>query len=216
MMEFVSMHKVAALTAGLLLAASVAPAVVAADSDAIPADHAPKAHVTGALPSLWVLRGDNAHEYSAGTDETVTFAGKPSGFIKSIGFNLDGFGTMATRQSAAAFRGKTVRLSALVKTERVQRWALLWIGYDTPTRPFMPAGATRPDFDLMRFTQSLVGTLDWQNHQLDLPLPADADMLYFGIVLSGRGTAYVNKVALDVVEPLAAPSAPSLDFAPRR
>jgi hypothetical protein len=211
------MHHMAALTAGLLLAASVAPAVVAAgNQDVIPHEPAAKEHVTGALPSTWLLRGDNSEEYSAGTDQTVTFAGKPSGFIKSIGFNLAGSGAMATWQRATAFRGKTVRLTAMVKTDGVQRAAYLWAGYDTPTQPLVRPGSKEADFRLLRFSEQLVGTLDWQQYTVDLMVPPDAERYFAGLVLLGRGTAYINKVALDVVEPQMIPSPPSLDFAPSR
>lgn len=197
-------NRVAAIAAVMLLAGT-SPGLAAPGRD-----WGPKPHETAPLPSGWVLRGDNSEEYEVGVDKSVTYAGDPSGFIRSIGFNLDGFGTLATRKDADAYRGKTVRLSAMVKTDRVQRWALLWVGYDTATRSFFPEGAKSPDFTMMRFTQSLVGSLDWHPYHLDIPLPADATKVFLGLVLSGRGTAYINQVGLDVVTPQVPDS--GLDF----
>lgn len=207
-------NRVAAIAAVMLLA-GMAPVMAAPTEDVIPKDRAPKPHDTAPLPSAWVLRGDNADEYAVGVDKLVTYAGTPSGFIRSIGFNMDGFGTLASHRPAAAFRGRTVSLSAMVKTDQIRRWAYLWVGYDIPGRSFMPAGAKTPDLTMSRFSDTLLGSLDWRRVTLELPVPANATDVYLGLVMSGQGTAYVTQVSLDVVAPKT-PVAPNLDFAPTR
>ena len=177
-----------------------------------PKEPATKQHVTGKLPSVWVLEGNDQAEYEGGTDQSETFGGKPSGYLKSVGLNMSGYGVLATAQDAAPLRGKTARLSAKVKTDGVQKWCGLWIGVESPSHPFAPSRAKTPWFNIMVNDQSLLGTLDWKPASLDITVPADATRIVFGVAISGRGTAFINEVRVDAIVPVAPPSAPSFDF----
>ncbi len=177
-----------------------------------PKEPATKQHVTGKLPSIWVLEGNDQAEYEGGTDQSVTFGGKPSGYLKSTGLNMSGYGVLATAQDATPLRGRTARLSAQVKTDGVQRWCGLWIGVETPSHPFTPTRTKTPWFNIMVNDQSLLGTLDWKPASLDVTVPNDATRIVFGVAISGRGTAFINEVRVDAITPVTAPSAPSFDF----
>ena len=174
-----------------------------------PRDDLPKQHVTGKLPSIWTLAGNNQTEYEGGTDDTERFGGKSSGYIKSKGFNIAGYGVLATAVAAGPFCGRTVRLSAWVKTDDVQRWSGLWIGTETPAHRFTPTGTPDPWFNVDR---SLRGCRDWKRYTLDLAVPADATRVLFGVAVAGRGTAYINEVRLDPVALPVVPVTPDLAF----
>jgi hypothetical protein len=193
------------------------------NEDVIPRDPQPKTHETGALPPAWQLSGLSKAEYEGGTDKTVTLGGMPSGYIKSTGLNLthsstEGFGLLITKQDAQPYRGQTVRFSAQVKTDAVQDHANLFISFASPTQeagPWrVPTGRFNPKEDPRRpaATPKLSGTTDWTLLALDMDIPADATHVFCGIVLRGRGKAYINRISLDTVAPPSEPEAPALMF----
>ena len=173
-----------------------------------------KEHVTSDLPHTWFLTGNDKGEYAGGADQTVLFGGNPSGYIKSVGLNLNGYGTLASAQDATPFRGQTVRFSAFLKSVKVQNWAGLWIGVESPGLPFHAAQEPNARFNMMKHREPLIGTIDWKACNLDIVVPPDATRLLFGLVLSGRGTAYINRPSLDVVAPTPPSAVPDLNFAP--
>lgn len=198
--------RIAILALTLLVVAGRCPSA-RAENDPIPHDPQPQAHETRRLPDSWVVTGDNPKEYACGLDDTVTYHGTPSGFIRSVGFNLDGFGTLTSVRRAEPYRGKTIRLSAVIKTDKVQNWTGMWLRADCPGR--MAAA-----FVSMEETHKLSGTTDWQRYALTLTVPADATYLPFGLAMVGRGAAYINAVEIDVVPDASPPPSarPRADF----
>src|SRR5579872_6983482 len=79
-----------------------------------------------AAPQGWLLAGNKPANYETGVDQAAVFNGRPSGYLlaKSDG---DGFGTLMQEFSATQYLGKRVRFSAWVKSDRVTRWAGLWM-----------------------------------------------------------------------------------------
>lgn len=216
-----------ALGLATLLLSPQAGLAAESPGDVIPPDPQPKAHATGALPPTWKLGGLSKGEYEGGTDQSVVLGGMPSGYIKSTGLNLahsatEGFGTLRTLQPAQPFRGKTVRFAAQVKTDSVQDHVNLFISFASPTREAGPWRLPTGRYNRMidpRFpytTARVMGTTDWTPMAVDLDIPADATDLIFGVVLHGRGTAYINRIDLDVVTPEPAPAAPALNFGTSR
>ncbi len=185
-----------------------------ANDDPAAAQKARKPHEKEALPQVWNLTGSAKTEYEGGTDLTTLYGGKPSGYLKSTGLNLKGYGVLNSAQDATPYQGQTVRVAARVKTFKVQTWSGLWIGVETPSHPFKPSRTPTTWFNTMRDAQGLMGTLDWKPYSLDIVVPEDATRLLFGLAMSGRGTAFINDVSLTVVTPPIKPVAPSLDFKP--
>jgi hypothetical protein len=207
----------------LMLLPPLAGVAAEPTKDVIPHDPQPKSHATGALPPSWRLSGRSKAEYEGGTDRSVTFGGSPSGYIKSTGLNLiksstEGFGTLITDRPAQPYQGKTVRFSAQVKTDAVQDYVNLFISFASPTQeagPWrFPSGRFNQMVDpkLPFSTARLIGTTDWHPLAVDMDIPADATNIFCGIVLHGRGTAFINRVDLDVVTPESESPAPGLNF----
>jgi hypothetical protein len=98
------------------------------------------------------------------------------------------YGNAVLGQSFAAgdYRGATVSLRADVRTEAVTGKARLWLrtvsqdpGRDTPGRG-----------------HAITGSQDWHRHDLTLQVPGDAEVIQFGITLTGPGQAGLRNVEL--------------------
>src|SRR5689334_4970122 len=88
-----------------------------------------------APPKGWFAAGSRPQDYAMGIDRQHPRGGKPTGYIRSIVDDADGFGTFMHKIDAAPYRGKRVRLTAEIKTERLSRRAGLWMRIDGPTQP---------------------------------------------------------------------------------
>jgi hypothetical protein len=87
------------------------------------------------VPAGWIARGSQPKEYEMGLDRGVAHEGKASGSMRFKGDKPDGFGTLMQTFKADAYRGKRLRLSGYVKTDRVDQWAGLWIRKARPPSP---------------------------------------------------------------------------------
>jgi hypothetical protein len=175
--------------------------------------------VAGFAPALaaaqvggWIKAGGNPNEYEMGTDPKVAFTGTSSGYIKSAVPKPGTFGTYMQMIDAAEYRGKRVRMTAQVRTQDVQDWAGLWMRVDLGQKPTA--------FDNMQ-NRPLKGTTDWVPVSIVLDVDAKATGLAFGILLAGRGAAWIDDLTFNVVGPevpttsiLNNPAAPpsNLDF----
>ena len=156
---------------------------------------APVFVIAADMPAGWVKAGSHPAEYDMGLDATVRHDGKGSGFIKATATELHGFGTLMQTAGPGEYRGKRVRLSAYVKSEKVQSgWAGLWFRID---------GAKQGDvlgFDNMQ-QRPIKGTTDWKRYEIVLDVPDGASALAFGVLLSGDGQVWMDDFKFDVVTP---------------
>ena len=137
----------------------------------------------------WHKAGDHPADYDMGTDTTTAFTGSSSGFIKSKP-NSQGFGTYMQTIDAGEYRGKRVQLSAYVKAADVADWAGVWMRIDS--------GSTSIAFDNMQ-ERPIKGSHDWTQYRVVLDVGNNATAIAFGILLSGKGTVWIDDVALDAV-----------------
>jgi hypothetical protein len=91
---------------------------------------------------------------------------------------------------ATQYAGKRVRLSAAVKSEKVNDWAGLWMRVDRDHEIVA--------FDNMQ-NRPIKGTTNWQNYHVVLDVPKDATGLYFGILLGKSGTVWLSNVKIESV-----------------
>jgi hypothetical protein len=139
----------------------------------------------------WHKAGSHPADYDMGNDTTTAFTGTSSGFIKSSKPNPQGFGTYMQTVDAADYRGKRVQLSAYVKSVDVADWAGVWMRIDaSPTTPIA--------FDNMQ-DRPIKGSHDWTQYQLVLDVGSNATAIAFGVLLSGKGSIWIDDVALDAV-----------------
>jgi hypothetical protein len=142
------------------------------------------------VPRGWYLAGTKPAEYEAGVDPGQIYRGHDSAFLKSKRPSVDGFGTLMQGINAEQYKGNTVRLSALVKSEEVTGWAGLWMRVDKGAEPLA--------FDNMQ-KRPIIGTTGWQRYYVVLDVPKDATNIAFGILLSGPGQVWLNNTRFEIV-----------------
>lgn len=157
-----------------------------------------------ASPAGWRLSGPEAASFTAATDRAVSHGGAASGRLEATGLDVVGAATLMQSIPAGPYRGKRVRFSAAVRTERVARWAGLWMRIDRPRG--------RDAFDNMQ-DRAVHGTTGWTRRAVVLDVADDADTIEFGLVQDGPGVSRIDDAALEVVGAEVAPS--DIDRRPR-
>lgn len=144
------------------------------------------------LPQGW---GGGNPGYELAVDRTVAHDGKQSGRISYVGEGepeKPGFGTLTQGISADAFRSQRVRYSGYVRTKNVEGGVGLWMRVDGPER------GRSLSFDNM-MDRRITGTMDWKRYEIVLDVPKEATAIYFGMLVSGKGTAWVDDLKLEEV-----------------
>jgi len=142
------------------------------------------------VPAGWYIAGSKPSEYEAGVDTNATYKDHASAYLKSKTSSVDGFGTLMQDFSADRYAGKRIRFSADVKAEGVESWAGLWMRIDKRS--------TSVAFDNMQ-DRPITGTTAWQNYSVVLNVPRDATGIFFGMLLTGPGTVWLNSVKVEKV-----------------
>ena len=102
-------------------------------------------------------------------------------------------GNLYQSVSAAAYRGKTVRLRAWLRLEDAvdaSDRAQLWLSVDR-------AGGKRGSSGNM--DDRPVQTDAWTEREIVVPIPGDATFIEFGVMSYGRGKAWVDDVSFEII-----------------
>ena len=146
------------------------------------------------VPSGWQAVSDGSAEYTIRSDGARRDGGQ--GFagvtIKANVISPQSSAMLAQSVRADAYRGKRVRLSGYMKTIGVNEGtAVLFMRVDgdgvIQTSDFMQ---NRP----------LMLTTDWAKQEVVLDIPRNAIGITFGFMLGGSGQAWLDDVALEVVD----------------
>ena len=143
-----------------------------------------------AAPSGWELVGSASHAYRVSVDRDTVKSGRKSVRLSSTR-QSDGFGTLMQTIQADRYRGERIQLTAWVRAEAVESWAGLWMRIDDD------AGQTLT-FDNMQ-DRSIRGTADWQQVSVVLDVAEEAEVISFGMLLSGEGTVWVDGITFEPV-----------------
>jgi hypothetical protein len=147
------------------------------------------------LPAGWFKAGSHPAEYDMGLDESVKRDGKSSATVKFTAQSANGFGTLMQMTQPGEYRGKRVRLSGYVKSDKVTQWAGLWFRVDGPNQGATPTSLA---FDNMQ-DRAIKGTTDWTRYEIVLDVPEAAQRLAFGILLAGAGQVWMDDLRFEVV-----------------
>jgi hypothetical protein len=139
-------------------------------------------------PADW---GGGGQDYELLRDEAMKHGGKASGSVKFSGGDGNTFGTLTQGFRADKFRGKRLRMSGLIKTEAVEGWVGLWMRVDGKDK-------TGIAFDNMQ-DRKVNGTADWKKYELVLEVPDNAEEIYFGFLVAGKGQGWVDDVVFEEV-----------------
>ena len=143
----------------------------------------------GGNPRGWSMGGENASAFRLSLDTGAVYDGKMSGTVAAVSPAETSYGWVTQRLEADLFRGKRLRLSAFVKTDKVD-FAGLWMRVDS-SRQLLAV-------DDMR-NRPIKGTTDWTPYEVVLDVRKDAADLSFGLLLSGKGRAWIDGVKLEPV-----------------
>lgn len=137
------------------------------------------------LPENWFMWGRN---YSLSTDTLTVYGGKKALRVQpSADKTGNDFGCIAS-SIPADYRGKLIELKAYLKFQDVEEGNVgLLLRIDGTSGSLA--------FDNMR-EQNIKGTSDWQEYSIKLPYPENAEKIYFGALLSGKGQLWVDDFSL--------------------
>jgi len=143
--------------------------------------------------AAWSLGGSGSSQYQTGFDSTTSCNGGPSLHLASSTATGSDFGEMGNAKTpGSSWLGHRLRLSGWVSSSAVTGWAGLWMRVDT-------AAQTGIAFDNMQ-CRPVSGTSGWAQYQVVLDVPASADVVAYGVLLSDQGEVWIDGVSLDVVD----------------
>jgi rhodanese-related sulfurtransferase len=99
-----------------------------------------------------------------------------------------GFAGYVQRLDAQALRGRPVTLSAMLRADKIERGAFLWIGAEDGDGRFMRV--TQPDQDV------IVGTQDWRFAEVGGIVPPNAVKVLIGVSVMTSGRLWMDDVRL--------------------
>jgi len=151
---------------------------------------APPPGYAGAPPEGWSFE-PVAEDAAAQLDLQAAHGGQASARVTlGPGFAQE-FATLHQAADAAQWRGRRLRYSGWVKADLLSGWAGLWARVDGPDDRVLALDnmAGRP----------IRGQSEWARYGVVLDVPAEASRLLFGLLVAGRGTIWLDDVALEAV-----------------
>ncbi|NOT63533.1 MAG: DUF4440 domain-containing protein [Acidobacteria bacterium] len=142
------------------------------------------------LPVGWMKTGGKPANYDMTVDTSVKHGGQASASLQFVGKLPDGNTVLMQQFKPDAYRGKRLRMSAWVKTEKAEDRAQLWLRID--------AVKNTPGFDNMN-NRRITGVTDWRRYELVLDVPNETINIAFGAMSFGTGRVWVDDFAFDVV-----------------
>lgn len=152
-------------------------------------------NITPGYPGGWQLYGDTdgqaAYSFYGGIDTEIVHSGEKSVSFLAVAVTNKDQARLTQRFYADNYRGKRVRFSGYLKSNRVIGRAGLWMRIDTDTKQAYA-------FDDME-DRAVTGTTDWSPCQVVLDVPEDAAAIYLGAHLIGRGQVWVDGCSFEIV-----------------
>jgi hypothetical protein len=134
-----------------------------------------------AIPDGW-----NGSVGTVAVDRKIFHGGGASVRFDRDGNSKDQFSVITT-SIPVDFRGSNLELRGYLKTRDVNGMVGLWMREDGTRRALQ--------LDNMN-SQHVAGTTEWTEYSIKLPLDTKASQLFFGVLLSGTGTAWADDLQL--------------------
>lgn len=150
----------------------------------------------------WIITGTAPDKYETGIDRKIFHTGTRSAYICSTAedYEADEYATILQQFSADLYTGKRVRLAAFVKAQEVEGWAGLWMRLDDKFSNTLK-------IDNMQ-NRPITGTSEWNLYSCVLDVPKEAKIINIGILLSGKGSVWMDNVSFQEVDK----NIPTTDF----
>lgn len=146
----------------------------------------------GEAPKPWFKNGGPpaVTQCDGGVDSALEASGTANLTLK-CDETVNGFVGVMQRLDPDPYRNRRLRFSALVKTEGVEGWGGLWMRVDDVDKP----GAA---FDNMQ-NRPLKGTSDWTSYSVVLDASSNAQGVFFGTLMAGKGQLWISDWRLEIV-----------------
>jgi hypothetical protein len=108
------------------------------------------------------------------------------------------FGAAAASVNAEAYRGRRVRLHALIRTDSATAGGTTWLRIDGESGMLVLEN---------NMSRKLTGTTGWTEQVTTLDVPMSATRIVYGLILRGSGTVHAKDVSVENIAP-PAPGAP--------
>lgn len=144
------------------------------------------------LPTAWFAAGSDPDKYEMGIDAGTAQDGGNAATIKSINKKIKGFGTLMQNFNPEKFKGKKIKMSAMVKSVNVTDWSGLWLRVDQPNSNYPLS------FDNME-DRPIKGTTNWKKYEILLDVPEHASNIAYGCLLSGTGQVWFDKFTFEIL-----------------
>jgi hypothetical protein len=141
------------------------------------------------LPAQWHVTGKDPKKYTAGVDQSDGFKGAK--FLTNTSGDDQSWAALAQGISQQSYAGQRLRFRARVRTQDVGNWAGLWMRVDGQSGKSLAFYNSQD--------KPIKGTTDWQERSVVLDVPQDATAIVFGVVGAGKGTVWIDQLALDTV-----------------
>jgi hypothetical protein len=144
-------------------------------------------------PPGWELAGHHIEDYQVRLDAKGGHRGGSALRLASVIPEPQGFAGVARQVDPAPYRGRRLALLADARAEAVGGWAGLWMRIDTPEQRSWA-------LDNMQ-ERAIRGTRGWQPYRVVLDVPANASTIYYGALLYGAGTVWLDGFELREANP---------------
>jgi len=161
------------------------------------------------VPSGWQAQESNSHEYRVGLDHKIRHSGKSSLFLRSLAPDPAGSVLVTQVFDATRYRGKRVRFTGFVRTEKIAVVGILGITVLTAGDTAQATG-----------TAYVSGTSPWRQRTMVLDVRPDAYSVHLYLEMKGTGTLWADDLEFKRVPtsvPLTRRTQPAnLDFTERK
>ncbi len=163
------------------------------------------APVDGFPPGWWFVQHAGPPSFEFAVDDRGSKAGQRSLRIKRTG--AEPFGLVFQFVNADRFRGKRVRLTALLRLDKVEAFGNSTLREMSGAVLMLRSQGGESALDDMR-DRPMRGTKAWTEARVEIDVPAAANRVEFGAQLTGTGTLWATAFKLEVVEPKPAARTP--------
>jgi hypothetical protein len=153
------------------------------------------------VPKGWLKAGSDPDKYNMGMEFGMGRTTPYAATIQSKDYSIMGFGTLMQNISPDKYRGRKIRMTGYMKSNRVNGWAGFWLRVDQED-------SERPlAFDNMG-RRAVRGTTEWTKYEIVLDVPENASNIAFGALLSGTGKIWFDDITLEDAGKAAPTAAP--------
>ena len=146
------------------------------------------------LPQNWDFFTTSPSQYRGSLDTEIFYKGRASGALVSQGkLSAKRHAVLLQKISAHDYRSHRIRISGYLTTKRVTGRAGIWVRVDAKD------GACLAFENMAK--QPIRGDTPWAKVTIEIDVPAEADEIHFGLLLTGGGHANLDDLEFGTVGP---------------